>query len=526
MLSILANGSFIVTELVICNDADVYAPISTPVGNLLWCWRNRSNQYYSLMVTHYRSALHRLVAFSLLTYVIWLAIQPCGAVQAANLAALEGSRPPSFASIAKKTMPAVVNISTQTQRSSRSGSNDPIEDFFNRFFGESAPRENNSRSLGSGILISRDGEILTSYHVVRSADTIKVKLSDQTEHEARLVGKDDRTDLALIKIRRSGGNLPFAKLGNSSQLEVGDWVMAIGNPFGLEHTVTAGIVSAKGRVIGAGPYDSFIQTDASINPGNSGGPLISADGEVIGVNTAIFSQSGGNVGIGFAIPIDLAKKVLDQLRKNGKVVRGWLGVRAQDISASQVASPATSRLPADFAIVTEVADKSPAAEAGVKTGDVIVEFNGKPVPRSSEFPGVIADIPPGQKVSLKILREKKEQIISVRIGELSDEADLNQQAEARDAELGLRVQRITPEAARRLGLNSAKGVLVVEVQPGSPADLVGIEPADVIREVNQRAVTNVKEFERATRQGRRGDRILLLVQRGDNAVFFAVKRKG
>ena len=302
--------------------------------------------------------------------------------------------------------------------------------------------------------------------------------------------------------------------------------MAIGNPFGLEHTVTAGIVSAKGRVIGAGPYDSFIQTDASINPGNSGGPLISADGEVIGVNTAIFSQSGGNVGIGFAIPIDLAKKVLDQLRKNGKVVRGWLGVRAQDISASQVASPATSRLPADFAIVTEVADKSPAAEAGVKTGDVIVEFNGKPVPRSSEFPGVIADIPPGQKVSLKILREKKEQIISVRIGELSDEADLNQQAEARDAELGLRVQRITPEAARRLGLNSAKGVLVVEVQPGSPADLVGIEPADVIREVNQRAVTNVKEFERATRQGRRGDRILLLVQRGDNAVFFAVKRKG
>jgi serine protease Do len=302
--------------------------------------------------------------------------------------------------------------------------------------------------------------------------------------------------------------------------------MAIGNPFGLEHTVTAGIVSAKGRVIGAGPYDNFIQTDASINPGNSGGPLISADGDVIGVNTAIFSQSGGNVGIGFAIPIDLAKKVLDQLRKNGKVVRGWLGVRAQDLSASQVASLGTLRTAGDLAIVTEVTEKSPAAEAGIKTGDVIVEFNGKPVPKSNEFPSVIADIPPGQKVTLKILREKKEQIVGVRIGELTDDADLNQQAEVRDAELGLRVQRITPEAARRLGLNSPKGVLVVEVQPGSPADLVGIEPADVIREVNQRAVTNVKEFERATRQGRRGDRILLLVQRGDNAVFFAVKRKG
>ena len=444
---------------------------------------------------------------------------------AAGSAVLDGNRPPSFASIAKKTTPVVVNISTLTQRTARSGSNDPIEDFFNRFFGESAPRENNSRSLGSGILISRDGEILTSYHVVRSADTIKVKLADQTEHEARLIGKDDRTDLALIKIRRSGGNLPFAKLGNSSQLEVGDWVMAIGNPFGLEHTVTAGIVSAKGRVIGAGPYDNFIQTDASINPGNSGGPLISAEGEVIGVNTAIFSQSGGNVGIGFAIPIDLAKKVLEQLRKNGKVVRGWLGVRAQDLSATQSASLSVTRVPADLAIVTEVADKSPAAEAGIKTGDVIVEFNGKPVPKSHEFPAVIADIAPGQKVSIKLLREKKEQTVTVRIGELADETDGSQQVEARDAELGLRVQRITPEAARRLGLSSAKGVLVVEVQPGSPADLVGIEPADVIREVNQRPVSNVKDFERAARQGRRGDRILLLVQRGDNAVFFAVKRK-
>jgi serine protease Do len=447
------------------------------------------------------------------------------AAGAASLAALDAGRPPSFAAIAKKTMPVVVNISTTTQRPPRSGSNDPIEEFFNRFFGEASPRENNQRSLGSGILISKDGEILTNYHVVRNADIIKVKLADQSEHEARLIGKDSRTDLALIKIRKTIANLTSAKLGTSSQLDVGDWVMAIGNPFGLEHTVTAGIVSAKGRVIGAGPYDNFIQTDASINPGNSGGPLINASGEVVGVNSAIFSQSGGNVGIGFAIPIDLARKVVDQLRKNGRVVRGWLGVRAQDVPAATIASLGLTRSPGDIAIVTEVTESSPAAEAGIRVGDIIVEFNGKAVPKSHDFPSVIAETAPGQKVAFKILRDKKEQVIGVKIGELPDEGDPNQQLEARDAELGLRVQRITPETARRLGLSSSKGVLVMEVQPGSPADQVGIEPADVIREINQRPVTHVKDFERAMRQGRRGDRILLLVQRGDNAVFFAVKRK-
>ena len=438
--------------------------------------------------------------------------------------ALDGARPPSFAAIAKKTMPAVVNIATALQRSSRS-SNDPIEEFFSRFFGESTSRENNLRSLGSGILINKDGEILTNYHVVRYADTIKVKLADQSEHEARLVGKDERTDLALIKIRKPNGNLPFAKLGASVALEVGDWVMAIGNPFGLEHTVTAGIVSAKGRVIGAGPYDNFIQTDASINPGNSGGPLINSVGEVVGVNSAIFSQSGGNVGIGFAIPIELAKKVVEQLRKNGRVVRGWLGVRAQDVTPGIALSLGLPRGHTEMALVTEVTENSPAAESGVKTGDVIIKFNGKPVPKSHDFPVLIAETPPGQRITMKILRDKKEQTIAVKIGELPED-DPNQQLESRDEGVGLRVQRITPEAARRLGLASTRGVLVVEVQPDSPADVAGLEPADVIREVNQRPITNVKDFERFIRQGRRGERILLLVQRGDNAVFFGLKRKG
>lgn len=447
-------------------------------------------------------------------------------LMAANLTALE-NRPPSFAAIAKRTMPVVVNIFTTSQRAARGGSSDPIDDFFGRLFGEANPWENSPRSLGSGILISRDGEVLTSYHVVRSADIIKVRLSDHSEYEARLIGKDVKTDLALIKMRRSGGVLPFARLGSSSQLDVGDWVMAIGNPFGLEHTVTAGIVSAKGRVIGAGPYDSFIQTDASINPGNSGGPLINAVGEVVGVNSAIFSQSGGgNIGIGFAIPIDLAKKVAEQLRKNGRVVRGWLGIRAQDVSPQLAASLGVARPGGDMAQVTEVSEGSPAADAGVKFGDLIVEYNGKPVPKSLDFPAVIADTAPGQKAIFKIVRDKKEMTISVKIGELAEESDAALTAEAKDPELGIKVQRISPEAARRLGLNSTKGVLVLEVQPGSPADSIGLEPADVIREVNQRPVNNVNDFERAMRQGRRGERILLLVQRGDNAVFFALKRKG
>ena len=442
---------------------------------------------------------------------------------AANIAALE-NRPPSFATIAKRTMPVVVNISTTAQRAPRGGSGDPIDEFFNRFFGESQPRDNSQRSLGSGILISKDGEILTSYHVVKNADAIKVKLADQSEYEARLVGKDDRTDLALIKIRKTNDSVPFARLGTSSQLDVGDWVMAIGNPFGLEHTVTAGIVSAKGRVIGAGPYDNFIQTDASINPGNSGGPLINAVGEVVGVNSAIFSQSGSNVGISFAIPIDLAKKVVDHLRKNGKVVRGWLGIRAQELSPQIAATSGLSHFAGQIQTVTEVTENSPAAEAGIKVGDVIVEFNGKALTKSPDLRTMIADTAPGQKTTLKIVREKLERVVSIRIGELPDD-DGSQQVEVRDVELGLRVQRITPETSRRLALSSIKGVLVLEVQSGSPAEQAGIEPADVIREVNQKPVNNVKDFERAVRQGRRGDRILLLVQRGDNAVFFALKRK-
>ncbi|MBI4488416.1 MAG: DegQ family serine endoprotease [Deltaproteobacteria bacterium] len=442
-----------------------------------------------------------------------------------------GGRPSSFSSVARKAMPVVVNIST-TQRIPRTGPGgafgglDPFEEFFNRFFGEGVPRETPQRSLGSGILISKDGEILTNYHVVRNADVIKVKLSDQTEHEARVIGKDERTDLALIRIGKQANNLPVARWGASASLEVGDWVMAIGNPFGLELTVTAGIVSAKGRVIGAGPYDNFIQTDASINPGNSGGPLVNMQGEVVGVNTAIFSQGGGNIGIGFAIPIDMAKKIVDQLRKNGRVVRGWLGIRAQEVTPQLAASLGLSRSSGVMALVTEVSENSPAVEAGIKPGDIILEFNGKPLPKSQDLRSLVADTSPGQRVTLKISREKSERNMTVRIGELPDEREVISQSEGKELDLGLRVQKVTPELSRRHGLSTTKGVIVVEVQPGSPADHAGIEPGDVIREVNQRPVNTVRDFDKSLRQSRKGDRLFLLVQRGDNEVFFALRRKG
>ncbi len=444
-------------------------------------------------------------------------------------ASLSDGIPPSFSSVAKRTMPSVVNIST-TQKTVRtgsagtSGSLDPFEEFFNRFFGET-PREVPQRSLGSGILISRDGEIVTNYHVVRNADLIKVKLSDNTEDEAHVIGKDERTDLALIKLKKGATNLPVAKLGTSANLDVGDWVMAIGNPFGLELTVTAGIVSAKGRVIGSGPYDNFIQTDASINPGNSGGPLINMQGEVVGVNTAIFSQSGGSIGIGFAIPVDLAKKVVDQLRKNGRVVRGWLGIRVQDAPQQVAATLGITRRTGALAQVTEVSEDSPAAEAGIKLGDIILEFNGKPLPKSQDLRSWVADTPPGQRVTLKIIKEKTERNITVRIGELADEREVISQADGKDIDIGVKVQRVTPEIARRQGLSTAKGVIVTEVQPGSLADQAGVVAGDVVREVNQRPVNTVKDFEQSLRQGRRGDRILLLVQRGDNEVFFALRKK-
>ncbi|HET7339877.1 MAG TPA: trypsin-like peptidase domain-containing protein [Methylomirabilota bacterium] len=314
--------------------------------------------------------------------------------------------------LARVVRPAVVNVST-TQRAPRQGP----EDFFRRFFGEPAPGERGRQSLGSGFIVSSDGYIGTNFHVVKGASEIVVRLPDHSEHRARLVGGDAKTDIALLKIDASG--LPTLAFGDSDRLQVGEPVMAVGNPFGLEQTVTTGIVSAKERFIGAGPYDDFIQTDASINPGNSGGPLVDARGALIGINAAIFSQSGGSVGIGFAVPVNIAKDVLPQLREGGKVVRGYLGV-----AVGPVPPDLRERLklvPEQGAAVAEVVPRSPAAQAGLAPGDVITAFQNAPIQSPNELTRRVGGTPPGTQVSLRVARPGGERTVQVALGQLRDE---------------------------------------------------------------------------------------------------------
>jgi serine protease Do len=314
--------------------------------------------------------------------------------------------------LARVVKPAVVNVST-TQRAPRQGP----EDFFRRFFGEPEPTPHGRQSLGSGFVVSADGYIGTNFHVVRGASEIVVRLPDHSEHRARLVGGDAKTDIALLKIDATG--LPTLPFGDSDRLQVGEPVMAVGNPFGLEQTVTTGIVSAKERFIGAGPYDDFIQTDASINPGNSGGPLVDARGALIGISAAIFSQSGGSVGIGFAIPVNIAKEVLPQLRERGKVVRGYLGVAVGPVPPD--VRGALKLPPERGAVVAEVVPRSPAAQAGLGEGDVITAFQNAPIQSPNELTRRVGGTPPGTQVTLAVVRRGGEQTVHVTLGQLRDE---------------------------------------------------------------------------------------------------------
>ena len=336
------------------------------------------------------------------------------------------SRPDSLAPTVAEVKPAVVNISTtQAVRQPRPGfrgpfrGQDPYEEFFGRFFGGPAPEAPRpQQSLGSGFIIDKDGYILTNNHVIENAGMIMVKLANEKEYEAKLVGRDPRTDLALIKINARGG-LPVVRLGDSDALQVGDWVLAIGNPFGLGQTVTAGIVSAKGRVIGEGPYDDFIQTDAAINPGNSGGPLFNTKGEVVGINTAIFSQSGGNIGIGFAVPVNMAKGLLPQLKAKGRVSRGWLGVSIGPVT-DEVAKE-LKLTDKKGALVMEVVEKSPADRAGLQQGDLIVGFDGKDVGSAQDLPRLVGNTPIGKEVILRVIREGRPLDIKVTIREFRED---------------------------------------------------------------------------------------------------------
>ena len=441
------------------------------------------------------------------------------------------SRPnqlPDFVVLAKKLKPLVVNISTTQvsegrgshEFSSPFGDEDPFNDFWRRFFGGPAPRgPQRQRSLGSGFIIDGDGSILTNNHVVENAQKIVVKLAaDDREFEAKVIGRDAKTDIAVIKINAKT-NLPAATLGDSDRLEVGEWVVAIGNPFGLDSTVTSGIVSAKGRHIGQGPYDNFIQTDASINPGNSGGPLINLRGEVIGINTAIFSRTGGNMGIGFAIPINLVKEVLPQLRGKGKVTRGFLGVLIQKVTPEIAESLGMDK--GNGALVANVTKDGPADKAGVKVGDVIIEFDGKEVKDSSDLPIIVARTSVDRRARMKVLRDKKEITLTVSVGELKDEEVVASAPEK--GELGLTVQRLTPQMAESLGLDKPEGVVVTAIEPGSAADEAGIRRGDVIVEVDRKLIRNLDEYKKAVAAIRKGRGVLFLVRRGDNTLFLALK---
>ncbi|MCJ7593695.1 MAG: Do family serine endopeptidase, partial [Desulfobacterales bacterium] len=361
--------------------------------------------------------------------------------------------PGSFSHLAKQASQSVVNISTvkvvkgRGQVPSPYGPNDPFRDFFDRFFKDQMPRDFKQQSLGTGFVIDKEGYIITNNHVVEKADEIKVKLADEREFSAKLIGRDPKTDLALIKIDPDRALVPLP-LGDSDKLEVGEWVVAIGNPFGLGNTVTAGIVSAKYRQIGAGSYDNFIQTDASINPGNSGGPLLNTSGEVIGINAAIFSQSGGSIGIGFAIPVNMAKDLLPQLKK-GKVIRGWLGVMIQKITPE---IKEKLKLKDDKgALVADATAGGPAEKAGIKRGDVIVSFNGKEVKETADLPYMVASTPVGKVVAVEVIRKGERKSLQVKLGELKEEEEAPVVSEAKPR-LGMTVEEITPEVTKELGL--------------------------------------------------------------------------
>jgi serine protease Do len=475
---------------------------------------------------------------------------PAAPVAAAPAAANGAPCLPDFTQLAEKLQDTVVNVSSSSkggEKDKEKGNGngggegkrkprgphgfgmpddgDDPHDFgnpFERFFGPMPRRRMPQRSLGSGFIFDPEGYILTNNHVVDGADEIQVKLHSGDEVKAQLIGRDPKTDVAVLKIDNKGKPLPYVSFGDSDVLKVGEWVMAIGNPFGLDSSVTAGIVSAKGRFIGQGNYDDFIQTDTPINPGNSGGPLIDMRGKVVGINTSIFSRSGGNIGIGFAIPINLARDLIPDLRSKGHVTRGWLGVMIQKVTpdiAESLGLPAPQG-----ALVADVVKDGPAAAAGIKTGDVITAFDGHVVKESTELPLMVARTPIGRDVEVKILREGKEQSVIVKTAEMKDEESAPEAKEKESEAYGLTVQPLTPEVANNLGIPvDTKGVVVADVEQGSASEEAGLRRGDVIAEVNRQPVSDVESYKKALTDAEGGKSVLLLVRRGENTVFLALK---
>ena len=442
--------------------------------------------------------------------------------------------PESFSELADSVSPAVVNIRTETTTTYDGGrvyrhyfnhpfgQDDPFNEFFDRFFNAPQGREYKQRSLGSGFIIDENGYIVTNNHVVQNADKISVKLKDEEEFSAEVVGTDTKTDLALLKIT-TDRKLPFLEIGDSDKLKIGEWVVAIGSPFGLEQTVTAGIVSAKGRVIGAGPYDDFIQTDASINPGNSGGPLLNLQGQVVGINTAIIASGQG---IGFAIPAKMARNIINQLKQTGSVTRGWLGVAIQPVSQEM----------ADYyrledrrgALVTEVFPGDPADKAGIKPQDIILSINGTRVQDSHDLTSIIADIPVGEKISVEFMRDGKRKSVNVTIAKRDDSEVGNQEGDTGQPEetsLGITVSDITDDIARRLNINSREGVVIADVVRGSKGDMAGLNSGDVIIEINHEKVRNVEAFKDIISDIDDGDPLQMIVRKSNGTLLIVTITK-
>jgi serine protease Do len=440
---------------------------------------------------------------------------------------------PSLTALAKELKPTVVNISTTKLVRS------PLDDFFRgfgdapdffgdeffkRFFGDRPPREFKQKSLGSGFIIDKAGHIITNNHVIEKAEEIKVKLSNQKEYDAEVIGTDPKTDLALIKIK-AAGDLPVVHMGDSDTLEVGEWVVAIGNPFGLEQTVTTGIISAKGRVIGAGPYDDFLQTDASINPGNSGGPLFNLNGEVVGINTAIVA---GGQGIGFAIPVNIAKRLLPQLKK-GRVVYGYLGVYIQDLTPELANSFGLKET--QGVLISDVISDSPADKGKIQTGDVVLEYDEQQVKDRYQLVKMVGNTPVGKKVKIVVLRDKKERTLWVTIGEIPEQQQVAAAPPKSEetGRLGFTVQDISPAIVDQLGLPDDTGVVITQVEPNSPAQEEGLQRGDVIIEVEHNQIKDMADFRKYIELYQDKKTLLLTVRVKANdyrTLFVVLKKEG
>lgn len=435
---------------------------------------------------------------------------------------------PEFTKLVKSAAPAVVNISA-TRESAPSGLDQfdgrEVPEFFRRFFGELPQQQQPRPSAGSGFILSRDGYVLTNYHVVQGADEIVVALSDRRELVATMIGADTLSDLALLKI--DADNLPTVKLGNSDKLEVGEWVVAIGSPFGFEHSVTAGIVSAKGRSLPDptnGNYVPFIQTDVAINPGNSGGPLFNLDGEVVGINSQIFTRSGGFMGLSFAIPVDVAMEVVDQLKESGEVSRGYLGVLIQRVDRDLAESFGLDR--AAGALVTKVFQASPAEEAGIQEGDIILEFAGRQIDLSSELPHVVGRTKPDTTARIVYVRGGKRMTGNIKIGTLDQSTIPDQRQGAGPAvpgtgnRLGVEIRDLRPEEKERMGVD--RGVGVVRVGSG-PAETAGIRAGDIVTTINNEWVDSLSDFNRVVNNLPANTAIPVRIVRGGSPEFTVIK---